>query len=190
MRAVQAMAQVAQARYLDLLQRVPQRAETPLGGRIEVQLKGGDHASASGRGLAGWAPVQVAPGEPAGAYLVAADEARLAGAAVDVHLAAVSVDPRRAPHRLRCMCTVDGVDAALLDALAHEQPQVDPDPVPLVFGDVPTRTGRWNAGAEQHLVGVDDAGTGHNGLVEQPRGDRLGAAADPGVRGVRVGVVP
>ena len=50
------------------------------------------------------------PARPGG--LGAADQARLAGAAVDVHLAAVPVDPRRAAHRLRRVCGVDGVDPA------------------------------------------------------------------------------
>ena len=84
--------------------------------------------------LAGRAPEEVAARERGGADGGAAEVAGLAVAAVDVHLAAVVVDARRAAHGLGGVLGANGVDAAGADALAHQGDEVGPDGVPLGAG--------------------------------------------------------
>src|SRR5690606_41882180 len=106
--------------------------------------------------LAARAPVRVAAGELAPAYPCPAHQARLAGAAVDVHLPAVAVDPGRAAHRLGCVLRAYGVDPAGGEPVLHERPEVVPQLLPRGGGELPTGQGRRQPGPEQHLGDVDE----------------------------------
>src|SRR5690606_4046018 len=120
--------------------------------------------------------------------LLAAQVAGPGGPAVDVDLAAVVVDARRAAHRLRGVLGAHGVDAVGPYAPPHERGQVGPDRVPLGRGDVPARAVGVDAVPEEDLGAVDVAHAGDDLLVHQQRGDGRTAAADPAVRGGRVRV--
>jgi len=85
---------------------------------------------------------------------------------------------------------VHGVDPAPRDALLHQHAQVGPELVPPLRADPATRHGRSEPGAEQHLVGVDEAAARHDRLVEQQREYRLRTAPDPGIGGIGIRVVP
>ena len=81
--------------------------------------------------LAGRAPVEVAAGQFGPGDCGAAGVAGLAGAAVDVHLTAVPVDPRRPAHRLRQVLGMHGVDSARRpprSSAAADPPRARPRP--------------------------------------------------------------
>src|SRR5690606_3102384 len=124
-----------------------------------------------------------------GADLAAADVAGQIRPAVDVHLAAVVVDARRAAHGLGGVLGADGVDAVVPDALAHQDHQVVPDRVPLGAGEVLAGPVGVDAVPEEHLGAVDVADARDGLLVHEERGDGRAAAADPapGLPGVGVG---
>src|SRR6476659_8269577 len=74
--------------------------------------------------LATRTPEEIAPEQHLGPDRGAADVARRSGTTVDVDLAPVVVDARRATHRRRRVLGTHRVDAAGADALGHQDDQV------------------------------------------------------------------
>src|SRR5947209_4504196 len=95
-----------------------------------------------GSRLAGRAPVGVAAGELPGLHRAAADQAGLAGTAVDVDLAAVPVDPGWPAHRLRGVRAVYGIDPTEGHPLVHQRGEVGPDLLPRLRTEVAPGGGR------------------------------------------------
>src|SRR4051795_10494211 len=134
--------------------------------------------SASGGGcpgpkprLATRTPEQVPSGQHLGANLRTADIAGLTVPSIDVHLAAVVIDTRRAGHRLWRVLQVDGVDAAGAHAFMHQRDEVVPHRLEAASTQRVAGTQRVQPAPEQNLRAVNVSDACEHRLVHQQRAD-------------------
>src|SRR5579875_3315159 len=138
--------------------------------------------------LALLAPEEVAAGEHLGRHGGAADQALLAGPAVDVDLAPVLVDARVTAHGFGSVLGVHRVDAAVADTERHELDQVVPDQVELRAAHELAGHERIDVVPVERLGAVDVADAGEDLLVHHQHADRTAGPADPDPSDLRVGV--